>query len=112
MWDRFITALDWARHPEKYKDLENDEKERFTGRKEKRTLSSCAIKRPRTRQKVSEAAAAAGQGQPLSGCGRKEAAGSKFEREKVKEKSSVQNGGLFDIKGHREPEGAGLVRCF
>ena len=64
--------IDWARHPEKYQDLvdqaEKDEKEAAqrramrrlgrkkmkranTGRKRKK-ISSCAKKRPRTRQRL------------------------------------------------------------
>lgn len=63
MWDIFFYAvigvgallffgllyyrIDWARHPEKYKDLENDEKMN-TGTKSKRT-GRCVKRRPRTR---------------------------------------------------------------
>ena len=86
--------IDWARHPEKYKDLENDEKEKGP---------AAARKEGQGQGKGHEAAKAAGQGEPLPCRGREKAAGSELKREKVTKNSSVSYGGIFMLIAHREP---------
>ena len=89
MWDIFFYAviavgallffgllyyrIDWARHPEKYKDLENDEKNEYWDKKQK--------DRQMREKKAKDKAKA--MKQPLPCRGREEAAGSEFKRKKV-----------------------------
>ena len=102
--------IDWARHPEKYKDLENDEKSEYWEKKkkdqqlrEKKAKDKAkALKQQRRLDKVNHYRAVAGK-KPLD----------QNLKEKKKRKSPpCKTEGFFVIKGHREPEGAELVRCF
>lgn len=59
-----VFRIDWARHPEKYKELEkSDEKSEYWAKK--KLDQEAAQKRAKEKEKAEKAAKTPGQGQPL-----------------------------------------------